>query len=66
MLVALFGEKYSYLECPLYLTGTDCIEVYVSLNGSWIVNKHAHTMFDMIRNLKSMNGLAEIKANNKT
>ena len=63
-LIALFAEKYSYLECALDLTGTDCVETYFSMNGSWVVNKHAYTILDMIRNLKSMNRLSEISSTN--
>ena len=33
-LITLFAEKYSYLECALDLTGTNCVETYFSMNGS--------------------------------
>eukprot|EP00112_Aurelia_sp_Birch-Aquarium-sp1_P024579 Seg783.10 transcript_id=Seg783.10/GoldUCD/mRNA.D3Y31 product="hypothetical protein" protein_id=Seg783.10/GoldUCD/D3Y31 len=64
MLISIFGEKYSYLECPLHLTGTDAVEVYFSQNGSFVLNKHTYTIMDMERNLTSMNRLSQIRSCN--
>ena len=47
------------------LTETDCIEVFFSSNGSFVVNKHTYTILDMKTNLKAMNRLNEIRTKNK-
>ena len=64
MLIGIFPEKYSYLECPLHLTGTDAVEIYFSQNGSFVLNKHTYTILDMKRNLSAMNRLNQIQATN--
>ena len=65
ILIPIFSEKYPYLECPLHLIGTDCVEVFFSSNGSIVANKHTYTILDMKRNLKAMNSLNEIRTKNK-
>ena len=60
-----FFDNYPQLECCLDKTGSDCCEVFFSLNGSWVKNHHAYTILDMIRNHFAMTRLAEIRANNK-
>ena len=65
MLIGIFAEKYSYLECPLHLTGTDAVEIYFSQNGSFVLNKHTYTILDMKRNLSAMNRLIESNTGDK-
>ena len=65
MLIIDFAENYPYLECPLQRTGTDGCEVFFSENGSWVKNRHAYSILDMVRNHAAMTRLAEIKAGNE-
>ena len=65
LLIMNFSDDYPHLECCLDRTGSDCCEVFFSLNGSWVKNHHAYTILDMIRNHSAMTRLAEIRANNK-
>ncbi len=62
MVIAWFSEKYPGMPCHLHLLGTDAVEVFFSLNGSWVLNKHTYTMLDMMQNLSAMNRLSQIKA----
>ena len=64
MMISLFSEPYSYLECPLHLTGTDPVELYFSQNGSFVINKHTYTIMEMEGNLISMNLLSQIESSN--
>ena len=64
MVIAWFSERYPDMPCCLNLLGTDAVEVFFSLNGSWVVTKHTYTMLDMVQNLSAMNRLNQIKASN--
>eukprot|EP00794_Sanderia_malayensis_P000975 gene975-290_t len=55
--IAWFAENHSDVPCFLHLLGTDAVEVYFSQNGSWLINKHTHTIMDMTRNLTAINWL---------
>ena len=48
MLVIDFAENFPYLDCPLQRTGTDGCEVFSSKNGSWVRNRHAYSIRDMV------------------
>ena len=50
------------MPCYLSLLGTDAVEVFFSLNGSWVINKYTYTILDMMQNLSAMNCLNQIKA----
>ena len=62
MVIAWFSEKYPDMPCYLNLLGTDAVEVFFSLNGSWVLNKHTYTILDMMQNLSAMNRVNQIKA----
>ena len=62
VVIVWFSEKYPDMPCYLSLLGTDAVEVFFSLNGSWIINKHAYIILDIMQNLSAMNRLNQIKA----
>ena len=64
MVISWFAINHNNIPCYLNLRGTDAVEVYFSQNGSWVLNKHTYTIFDMMQNLTAMNRLNHIRATN--
>ena len=64
MVIAWFSKHHRNLPCALDRMGTDGVEVYFSMKGSWVIHKHTYPILDMLRNLKAMNRLNQIKAAN--
>ena len=55
-------DNYPDVECCLDRIGSDCVEDFWSMNGSWVVNKHTYSYADMFQNLGSIQLLEEIRA----
>lgn len=49
----------------LHLSGSDVWEDYFSQNGSFVMNKHTYAFADMINNLRHMNRLLQIQADER-
>ena len=62
ILISFLRDNYPDVECRLDRIGSDCVEDFWSMNGSWVVNKHTYSYADMFQNLGSMQLLEEIRA----
>ena len=49
ILISFLRDNHPDLECRLDKTGSECVEDFFSMNGSWVVNKHTYSFADMFQ-----------------